>query len=70
MHSFHVPTMSCGGCLRTVTRAIQALDPQAGVHGDLERQTIDVASTATRDSLLQTLQEAGYPAASEKVALG
>lgn len=70
MHSFHIPAMRCGGCLQAVTRAIRILDPQANVHGDLERRTVDVTSTAARDSLLKTLQEAGYPAASDTAAAG
>lgn len=62
MHSFHVPKMGCGGCLQTVTLAIQALDPQARVDGDLDKRTIRVATRSTEEALLAALRNAGYPA--------
>ncbi len=62
MHVFHVPGMNCGGCLRAITRAIQALDPQAKVEADLEARTIRVASTESEATLLDALSDADYPA--------
>lgn len=62
MHIFHVPGMNCGGCLRAVTRAVQALDPQAQVEADLEARTIRVDSTKSEASLLDALSNGGYPA--------
>ena len=62
MHIFHIPGMNCGGCLRAITRAIQALDPQAQVEADLEARTIRVASNKSEASLLIALSNGGYPA--------
>jgi copper chaperone len=62
MHHFHVPGMNCGGCLKSVTRAIQTLDPQAQVLGDLETRKIDVTSDKAEGPLLAALSDAGYPA--------
>ncbi|MBZ6078772.1 heavy-metal-associated domain-containing protein [Microvirga puerhi] len=62
MQSFLIPSMRCGGCLDTVTRAVQALDPQARVEADLAKRTIAVSSTETADALQAALQDAGYPA--------
>lgn len=62
MHVFHVPGMNCGGCLRAVTRAIQALDPQAHVEADLEARTVKVASRRSEAALLEALSNGGYPA--------
>ncbi|EMF60431.1 heavy-metal-associated domain-containing protein [Stenotrophomonas maltophilia] len=31
---FHVDGMTCGGCARSVTRAIQQIDPNASVVAD------------------------------------
>jgi len=62
MHHFHVPGMTCGGCLGAVTRAIQKLDPQAHVEGDLDNRTISVTSEKPDTSLLAALENAGYPA--------
>jgi len=62
MHYFHIPDMTCGGCLGAVTKALQKLDPQAHVEGDLENRTIAVTSAQSEMSLLTTLEKAGYPA--------
>ena len=62
MHIFHVPGMNCGGCLRAVTRAIQALDPQAQVEAELEARIVKVVSRQSEASLLNALSSGGYPA--------
>jgi copper chaperone len=62
MYVFHIPGMHCGGCLRAVTRAVQALDPQARVEADLEARTVRVISTQSEASLLDALSNGGYPA--------
>jgi len=62
MHHFHVPDMTCGGCLRAVTRALQSVDPQARVEGDLDTRTLKVTSDRSEESLLAALSSGGYPA--------
>jgi copper chaperone len=62
MHIFHVPGMNCGGCLRAVTRAVQALDPQAQVEADLEARIVRVVSRQSEASFLDALSTGGYPA--------
>ncbi len=62
MRIFHVPGMNCGGCLRAITRAIEALDPQARVEADVEARTIKVVSAESEASLLNALSNGGYPA--------
>jgi copper chaperone len=62
MRIFHVPGMNCGGCLRAITRAIEALDPQARVEADVEARTIKVISAESEASLLNALSNGGYPA--------
>ncbi|MBM6583719.1 heavy-metal-associated domain-containing protein [Microvirga sp. BT689] len=62
MRFFHIPGMNCGGCLRAITRAVQALDPQARVEADLEARTIRVISSESEASLLNALSNGGYPA--------
>jgi copper chaperone len=64
MHHLHVPGMNCGGCLKAVTRAIQAADPLAQVEGNLDSRSVAVESGRTEASLLKALEEAGYPAKS------
>ncbi|WP_445504049.1 heavy-metal-associated domain-containing protein [Microvirga sp. G4-2] len=62
MHRFHIPGMTCGGCLGAVTKAIQKLDPQARIEGKLENRTITVATDKAEAPLLNALEKAGYPA--------
>lgn len=59
---FRIENMSCGGCARSVTKAIQSVDVNARVDANPEARTIKVETSATPAALLQVLEEAGYPA--------
>jgi copper chaperone len=61
---FHIPDMACDGCVRSVTLAIQAVDPGAQVTADLPARRIDVASQTPRDRLATALADIGYAPAS------
>ena len=58
---FHIPNMSCGGCARGVTRAIEKVDAQAKVNLDLDSKWVDVDSTATAADLAAALTAADFP---------
>ena len=57
-----IESMTCGGCARSVTRAIQSVDPNALIETDPASRTVKVETTATAAALRQVLEEAGYPA--------
>jgi copper chaperone len=57
---FHIKNMTCGGCARSVTRAIQSVDPEAEVRADPGSHMVEVTSTAPRDQLVAALTEVGY----------
>ena len=57
---FHIENMTCGGCARSVTKAIQSVDPAAEVNADPGARTVDVKSSAPRDRLVSALTEVGY----------
>ena len=57
---FHIENMSCSGCARSVTKAIQSVDPDANVTVDSDARKIEVRSSATRDQLVSALTEVGY----------
>lgn len=59
---FRIENMSCGGCARSVTKAIQSVDANARVDANPEARTIKVETSATPAALLHVLEEAGYPA--------
>lgn len=56
----HIDDMTCGGCVRSVTKAIQTLDPTARVDADLTTRHVEVESSASRDQILAALQTAGF----------
>ena len=58
-----IENMTCGGCAKSVTKAIQSVDPDARVEADPVTRTVKVDTVATQASLQQVLDEAGYPAA-------
>ena len=59
---FHIENMTCGGCVRSVTKAIQSVDPQAEVSADLAGHLVQVATSAPREKLAEALADAGYAA--------
>jgi len=57
---FHIETMTCGGCARGVTKAIQSVDATATVQADPPNRRVDVTTTAPRDQIVAALTEAGF----------
>ena len=48
---FHIENMTCGGCARSVTKAIQSVDPAADVKADPSTHKVEVTSAVARDRL-------------------
>lgn len=63
---FHIQNMTCGGCARGVTKAIQSVDPQAKVTADPANRTVEVVSNRPRTEFEPALARAGYPAANDR----
>ena len=61
MHTLFVTGMTCGGCTKAVTRAIQLQDGQATVQVDLDSQKVEIDSRLSREILVTILSEAGFP---------
>ena len=59
---FHVENMTCGGCVRSVTKAIQSVDPAAEVLADPASRKVEVKTTASRDAVASAMKIAGYDA--------
>ncbi len=58
-----VEKMGCGGCAKSVTRAVQAIEPDARVEVDLASKVVTVSGTsALADRIVQAITTAGYPA--------
>lgn len=60
---FTVQGMSCGHCVKAVTKALQQLDAQARVQVDLDTQQVTVESSQTREALAQAIADEGYAVA-------
>ena len=48
---FHIENMTCGGCARSVTKAIQSVDPKAEVQADLASHKVEVKTAAPREAV-------------------
>jgi copper chaperone len=57
-----IEAMACGGCAKSVTKAIQSVDAEARVEADPAARTARVETTATPAAILRALAEAGSPA--------
>ncbi len=58
---FHIENMTCGGCARGVSRAIQSVDANAQVVADPPTRKVVVTSSATREQIERALVEADFP---------
>jgi copper chaperone len=61
MQTLFVTGMTCGGCTKAVTRAIQMQDAEATVQVDLDSQKLEIDSRLSREALVTILSEAGFP---------
>jgi len=57
-----IENMTCGGCAKSVTRAIQSVDPNAGIETNPAARTVRVETRASTAAVQKVLEEAGYPA--------
>ncbi|TDF79681.1 heavy-metal-associated domain-containing protein [Pseudomonas sp. H9] len=62
MQVFNVQGMTCGHCVKSVTRAVQAQDAAAVVEVDLAQKLVKVQSSLQAPEILQLIREEGYQA--------
>jgi copper chaperone len=55
-----LPTMTCGHCVASVTKAIKQADPQALVEIDLSTHRVSVQTKESREAIESAVVEAGY----------
>lgn len=60
MQTFDIPTMRCGHCVRTITQAVQTLDPAAAIQADPAARCLRVDSAADAKQLSAAIAAAGY----------
>ncbi|MCC7701090.1 heavy-metal-associated domain-containing protein [Janthinobacterium sp. GW460P] len=64
MYQLQVENMSCGHCVGSVTKAVQAIDPAAQVQIDLASKRVTVESSSALGTISAAIVEAGYPVTS------
>lgn len=55
-----VDGMSCDGCVRSVTNAVQRLDSAAEINVSLQDGTVAVTSSQPRAELVAAIEAAGF----------
>ncbi|ACB34101.1 Heavy metal transport/detoxification protein [Leptothrix cholodnii SP-6] len=61
MIAFEVQDMSCGHCVASITKAVQALDAQAQVQIDLPRHLVQVqAGRSDAAQIEAAIRDAGF----------
>ncbi len=65
MHQFHLPDMTCGHCVATVTETVKELDAAATLEFEREARRVRIVSELGREVLARALSEAGYTPTSD-----
>ncbi len=60
MIELKLPDMTCGHCVRMVTKTVQAVDAQAKVEIDLPTHQVRIESSREREAFTKALTEEGY----------
>ena len=55
-----IPSMTCGHCVKTVTRTVQQVDPAAQVEIDLPQHRVRIGSALAPHAFDAALAEEGY----------
>lgn len=55
-----IENMTCGGCVRGVTKAVQSIDPTAVVDADTVDRRVDVTTEANEEAITAAIKSAGY----------
>lgn len=63
-----LPTMTCGHCVKTVTRTVQRVDPAATVEIDLPAHRLRIGSGRDAQAFRAALTEEGYAPRAEPAA--
>ena len=64
MYELQVENMSCAHCVRSVTEAVQGIDPTTTVAVDLATKRVSITSVGALPLLTAAIADAGYPVSS------
>ena len=60
MQTFHVPDMTCGGCVRAITNAVKDADPAAEIAADVPTHLVHIESAQPANVLVAAMRDAGF----------
>ena len=52
--------MTCGGCVGSITRVVQNLDPNANIDADVATKHVKIDSVLSREAVVEAIAGAGY----------
>ncbi len=52
--------MTCGGCVASITRVVQGLDPDAKVVADVDSKRVQIESLIDTEAVVAAITHAGY----------
>ena len=55
-----VPSIACGGCADTITKAIKNYESDADVQVEVEQKIVTVETKASEESIKQVITAAGH----------
>lgn len=55
-----VPSIACGACANTITKAIEGQKPEAKVSVDVESKIVTVETEASKEMITEIITEAGH----------
>lgn len=56
-----VPSMACGACAETITKAVTQLDPAAKVEADPKTKWVKIDTQQPEEKVKAVITAAGYP---------
>ncbi|MGO2336953.1 heavy-metal-associated domain-containing protein [Providencia sp.] len=62
MINLTIPNMTCGGCAKSVTKALLDIDAHAQITTEPETRTVKIYSNLEESIFRTALNTAGYPA--------
>ncbi len=65
MMKLKVAGMTCGGCVKSVERAVTAAAPGARVTVDLESGEVAIDGAAAKQAVVSAIEDAGYDVVGE-----
>ena len=60
MHEVKVSGLTCGGCVKSLSNALKAIDSKLEVDVDLNTQMVRIKSEKSKEEIALTIEEAGF----------